>query len=537
MIERETGVGDYYSILVRRKWHFLLPLIAVISISGIFTLLLPKIYQSSATVLVKRRGQDSSKKIFGIGGGLSASRFKAIQTVMTSRSRIEEIAKIAGLDKTTSSPQEYNKLINQIKSGIRIRSSGPNIFKIYFYSSDARLCMKIVNTVCGFFVEQDASSLYDTDEKSPTVLNELLVYYEKRVNEAQGVLTKFKIEHQGEMPGLLDENFAKLEQFQIELANLQLKIKETNDKKMKVEKQLSVEIEDTLSSIIIDENLTPQEKALNDLNARLDSLLVLYTPKHPLVKKTMTEREALKRKLMESYSVNEISDETEEAVNTQKVTLNPAYLKLRNYLNELNNDLEKMHAGKTRISEKIKEYEKRVKNAPRSEQEYAMFQRDLNVNQNIYDTLLARLEQLKIKKELSTMEQGHKFEVISAAQLPLKPISPRMSKNIIVGTILGIIFGVSVTFWAEYSDHSLRDIDTVQLALKVPVLATIPTVMTEDEIIKKRRLNMLIFLGGSFYAVFVVLLVIREMILTYAPNILYLQTYKELFYNMMNIIK
>jgi polysaccharide chain length determinant protein (PEP-CTERM system associated) len=537
-MEKEASFSDYIAIFMRRKWHFLLPFIIVVSLSCIFTLMLPKVYLSHATILIRKRGSKSANRLFDLSGGINKSRFAAIKTVAKSRSRIEEIIKILKLDKGISNPQEYDRLVDKIQQGLTIRASGRNIFNIFYYGSNPRLAMQIVNTVCGFFVEQEPETLYTSDDESFAVLNELLRYYEEKVNKARGVLTKFEIEYQGQMPGSLNENFAQLEKYQIELANLELKLKEAQDKKNKIEKQLSGEIEDSLETIMDDEeNLTPLEKELKSLNAKLDSLLVLYTPKHPLVIKTMNEIETVKRKLIESYRKEEDGQDMEEAINVRKMAQNPAYLKLRNYLNQVNEEIQSLLSQQEAIKKQIAEYEKRVKNAPRSEQEYAMLQRDFSVNQNIYQSLLARLEEAKIEREFRMMEQGNKFEVITPAQLPLRPVSPKMSKNIIVGSILGIIFGACVVFWAEYTDHSIRDLDDVQATLKIPVLATVPTVLTEAEIINKRRLNMFLFVMGSFYTIFIVLLIIRELILAYVPSLLYLQTYKDLFYRLMELVR
>jgi polysaccharide chain length determinant protein (PEP-CTERM system associated) len=537
MVEKETGFRDYLAIILRRKWHFLLPLIIVVSLACVFTLMLPKVYMSTATVLVKRRGVNPNKKVFEFSGGVSKANFAAIRTLIKSTSWIEDIIKSLELDKDISNPQEYNRLIEKIRTGLNIRSSGPNIFKVIFYGSDPWLAMQIVNTVCGFFVEQQAESLYQSDDKSFAVLNELLDYYEKRVDEARGVLTKFEIEHRGQMPGSLNKNFAELEKYQIKLANLELKVKEIQRKKAKVETQLSGEIDDSLETIMNEEeNLTPLEKELKDLNAERDSLLVLYTPKHPRIVKINSEIETVKRKLIESYRMSEVGQDTEDAINVRKVALNPVYLKLRSYQNSLDEQLKALATEREEIKRKIVEYEKRVKDAPNSEQEYAMLQRDFNVNDNIYKSLLARLEDIKIEKEFSMIEQGNKFEVITPAQVAVKPVSPKMSKNIIVGSILGIIFGVCVTFWAEYTDHTIRESDGIQAILNVPLLVTIPTVLTEEEIIKKRRLNMFLFVMGSFYTVFIILLIIRELILAYVPSLLYLQTYKSLVHKLLNLV-
>jgi hypothetical protein len=95
---------------------------------------------------------------------------------------------------------------------------------------------------------------------------------------------------------------------------------------------------------------------------------------------------------------------------------------------------------------------------------------------------------------------------------------------------------VCVAFGAEYTDHSIRDLNDVPSLLKIPVLATVPTVLTEVEIIKKRRLNMSLFVAGGFYIIFMILLIIRELVIAYVPSLLDLQAYKDILYKLMDLV-
>ncbi len=536
MESSEKGFADYIAILVKRKWHFLVPLGVVVSISCVFTLMLPKIYVSSATILVQERGVNPVKDILNQGQPFNQGRLDAVRSVITSQSRIEEIIKRLGLDKRVKLANEYEKLVSKIRDGLRVRLVSLNSFEVSWWGADPLLSMQIVNVVCGFFVEEQTDTLYAQDDKSFAVLTELIDHYERKVNNAVGVLTKFEIENKGQMPGSLNSNFKALEKSQLDLANIELQIKETQFKVSKLQKQLTSESSTLEGAISQDENLTPLERELKVKNSKLESLLVIYTEKHPEIIKIRSEIDQLKRRLANSYRLSDTGQDMEEAANAQQFPPNPAYLKLLSQIDKAEGEIAKLQEKSQNIQKDIEMYQERLKNVPQNEQEYAMLQRDHNINKNILRTLLNRLEQVRIDREFRQMEKGTKFETISKAQLPIDPVSPKMSKNIIVGSILGIIFGVCVAFWAEYTDHSLRDLDEIQKIIKVPVLATVPTVPTEMEIIHKRRVNMLMFVAGSFYVVFIVILIIRELVLAYIPQLMYLQTYKNLIYQLMNLV-
>ena len=55
-----------------------------------------------------------------------------------------------------------------------------------------------------------------------------------------------------------------------------------------------------------------------------------------------------------------------------------------------------------------------------------------------------------------------------------KPISPRVTVNIVLGIVIGLLVGVGLAFFIEYLDTSVKTIDDVERALQSPVLGVIP---------------------------------------------------------------
>ncbi len=536
MHEEKREFRDYLQILIKRKWWFLLPFLSVLSLALIFVLLLPKVYRSGATILVRKRGSDPVKDILGSSPAMTKNHFNTIRAVVSSHSRIKEILKKIGVDTKNLDPLKLSGIINRIKRGLRILRQGTNIFYISFRSVDPNEAMQIVNAVCGFFVEEEAKTLYKSSDRSYMLLNELVEYYEKRVSEARTMLTKFRIENKGQMPASLDVNFAKLEQSQIKQAKLELKLKEAYIKKQNIKKQLLDGANISLEAILNQAELSPLEEDLKRVLSGLEDLLVLYTEKHPLVVKSRAEIETVKRKLVESYKTEGIGSSVEEEVNVQKVQLSPVYMRLRKQQEKNEQTIRALKAQKETVETEIANHELKLENIPQSEKEFAMLQRDFNVNQNIYQNLLDRLEGARVEKEFDLMEKGYKFELISPAELPQQPISPNSAKNMIVGSLLGFLIGVTLAFWAEHSDHSLRDVKDAQTALKLPVLAAVPTVLTEVEVIRRNRLNMFVFVVGGFYVIFLGLLIIREVLFTYAPQLMFIKTYKDVVYRLMDLV-
>ncbi len=65
-------------------------------------------------------------------------------------------------------------------------------------------------------------------------------------------------------------------------------------------------------------------------------------------------------------------------------------------------------------------------------------------------------------------------EITDQAEPGRKPVSPSFKLNIGLGIIVGLIVGISLAFFIEYLDTSVKTIDDVERALQAPVLGVIP---------------------------------------------------------------
>jgi capsular exopolysaccharide synthesis family protein len=84
-------------------------------------------------------------------------------------------------------------------------------------------------------------------------------------------------------------------------------------------------------------------------------------------------------------------------------------------------------------------------------------------------TLLDHLESLKILRSLQTNEQ-----VIGAATAPSAPSSPRTSRNVLLGVVLGLFIGLALVFRLDRTDERFRNSNEVEEELGLTVLAAIP---------------------------------------------------------------
>lgn len=128
-------------------------------------------------------------------------------------------------------------------------------------------------------------------------------------------------------------------------------------------------------------------------------------------------------------------------------------------------------------SDQLRDFEGR-KNETRAEainrglgaQDYVDAKRDFETDQELLQTM--RLEQ--INKTIKNKMPDDTIVVHEEPQISNNPVSPNVTLNLVLGAVVGLIFGVGIAFFLEYLDTSVKSLEDVERYLQVPVLAVIP---------------------------------------------------------------
>ncbi|HTL48727.1 MAG TPA: GNVR domain-containing protein [Verrucomicrobiae bacterium] len=131
-------------------------------------------------------------------------------------------------------------------------------------------------------------------------------------------------------------------------------------------------------------------------------------------------------------------------------------------------------------------YARLVSSVPLQEQELARLRRDYNVNNNIYQQFLQKLETAKLSQTLEESEKGLKFSMLEPARLPLKPFKPNRVIISIAGIFIGLGAGIALIFLIEMSNNSIRTVDEARELLELPIFGTIATINPEELLLGER---------------------------------------------------
>lgn len=103
-------------------------------------------------------------------------------------------------------------------------------------------------------------------------------------------------------------------------------------------------------------------------------------------------------------------------------------------------------------------------------QDYVDAKRDFETDQEL-------LQQMKLKLIGEDTSAEMQIESVKIHEKPViadHPVSPNVTLNLVLGAVVGLIFGVGIAFFLEYLDTSVKSLEDVERYLQVPVLAVIP---------------------------------------------------------------
>jgi capsular exopolysaccharide synthesis family protein len=107
-------------------------------------------------------------------------------------------------------------------------------------------------------------------------------------------------------------------------------------------------------------------------------------------------------------------------------------------------------------------------------QDYVDAKRDFETDQELLQTM-------KLKQMGETISSKMPPETVLVHDSPViseSPVSPNVTLNLVLGAVVGLIFGVGIAFFLEYLDTSVKTLEDVERYLQVPVLAVIPKDIT-----------------------------------------------------------
>ena len=470
----QMGWQDYLAIIWRRRWHFAVPCVMIVTVSMIVGSFMPKIYRAETTIMIQEPNV-TNPLVQGIAAVTPVSQQMArLKEQILSWSSLTRLIDELDLDKGTKNAFAIEQTVKRLQKDIQVWMRGHELMLIGYEDPDPQMAQKLVNTVSSIFLEQSVASQTSETHGAMSFIEREMDVYKQKLEASEKALRDFRELYMAQMPVATELN-QQLVGLEVDRARLLVEnterhpaVAELTRRIQELKNRRDVEIKKFVASSIT----RGQDPAVYQ-----DLLRVLENPNQPpadLEGMDPTKVQAAKK----AYSA--WMERLDRPVQHEKLPPNtPTQVQVV------------MEGGSQGAPEGISRVEASplsIAVAPWQEQELQRLTRDYEVSASIYQNLLQRLQRGKITQRLETSDQGLQFQVLEPARLPLRPFKPNLFRTFFLSLVLGIFVGAATAFAAEYLDQSFQSEEDIQEVLKLPVLASIGRIVTVEDVERRRQL-------------------------------------------------
>ena len=512
-------------------------------IAVVAAFLYPDTFVSSAVMRITPP-QVPEQLIPSVGYAQVSERLTTMQNEILSRSTLTEIISKPSLDlyKRQRLRIPMEDIIQDMRNKyIRLTPLGgggdrrlATAFQISFMYTDRYKAQAVVRELVTQFTEHNIRVQNAQARLTTNFLSDEVKGAKEKMDDLDNKITQFKMANQGRLPEQTQANTQAMFQLQMQAMNLGQAINRDSQEKVMLESDLQNlrneqnyyqnNLEQVLpggqSYTVKNEKLIDLNKKIADGRQQLAALQNIYGPNYPEISSIRAGIEALEKQAHDLEAEEAAQPATPSSPSAPRRVVNP---QVEKHLQDLRNQIGSVHsrilAKQTEIEEftrnradlekQIAVYQRRIDEAPASEQKYAAMLADFNLAKQAYADAVKRHEQSETAVSLEEHKAGELLEVLDPANLPEKPIEPNRWAWAGVGTIAGLVCGLGLAAFKEVKDTSLKNLKDVRAYTNLPVLSSIPLLENALLLRRKRRLVALawssglvigfILMGGSMY--------------------------------------
>jgi polysaccharide chain length determinant protein (PEP-CTERM system associated) len=406
-------------------------------------------------------------------------QIRQMVTTLLSRPNLERISRMTDLDVQANTPQEFDDLIERLKSDIIIKKTGgrrQNIFNISFTDKDPVMARDVVQSVITVFIESTRGENRKDSDSAQKFLDSQLNEYENRLLKDEARLTNFKQKYSEVLPNQYGGYYSKLNNSKEQLKTIELILLETKTQltasKAKLNKSSSAE--SSQQSNIVDSNSvkTTFDDRIAELEGQLDSLQLRYTEQHPDVKEVQRRLDHLSKKRdteIEQY----LSSSNDNGNEYTQISQNPVIQDIQIQVNQLEGQIASMEVRANNYRNTVKELENKIHTLPEIEAELVALNRGYEITKKQYEDLLDRKEKAQIGQSADETTSNINFKVIDPPRVPLKPAGPKRFLFYVVVTFLGVGVGLGLSFLFSQINPVVTSSSQVSRATGIPIFGIV----------------------------------------------------------------
>jgi chain length determinant protein EpsF len=444
------NLSQVFLILNQRRLIVLITLLCTVVTTLGISLVLPKSYKASTTLVLNYKGVDSVT-----GSAIPAQLmpgYMATQVdIINSKSVALKVVDDLKLAENPSVKQDFEESMDGegsirdwlaellLKKLEATPSRESSVLEVNFTGADPRFAAVVANAFARAYQQTAIQLKVEPLKKASNYFNDQVKVLRESLETAQNNLSRYQQEHGiVSVDNRLDVETARLNDLSTQLVIVQGQLMEASSRQRQAQGSDAAESPDVTATPVIQNlksNITQAEAKLSEISARLGV-------NHPQYQAAKAELDKLNAQL---------ASHVHAASNT--VTGTKHILQRR----------------ESELRASLQSQKEKVLELNRARDELAVLTRELDSAQRAYDASKQRFSQTSLEGQANQTDVA----VLTEAVPPSKPAGPKVVLNTVAAIFLGTLLGMMFAVLAEVLDRRLRSAEDFVNALEVPVLTTI----------------------------------------------------------------
>lgn len=493
--ERGPGLGAVLELVRRRRALALLPFLFVLTAAASLAIFLPGVWAARASILVDRQQISEQFVKSAINNDLD-SRLVVLGQDIMSAPRLAGIIEQYNLYPRLRGTRSADQIVERMRKDIRLdlgseeeRANRANprtlAFRISYAAPDPRTAMMVTNTLASLYIQENGKLREKQAQGAADFLDVQLEDLRKKLSAQEAQITAYKEKFLGELPEQKDANLRMLESLQNRLQMAHENNRRAVERKYSLTQGLAeLDLSSTSNGTIA--GPTGQEGTaarLAILRQELEQMQTRYSDRYPDVVALKEQIAVLEARKKNDDAVSALPRPGARRVGPalKAVPQNSYVQALMQQQEQATVDAKTTGEEIAGLNRQIAMYQRRLENTPKREGELALIARDYDTTRQSFQTLLAKRNEATVAADLEQRRQGEGFRILEAASMPERPAGPNRVRLFLVGLVLALGAAAVAVVLAENIDTSFRRVDEVRSTFAVPILSTIPRIITEHD--------------------------------------------------------
>ncbi len=500
--------AEYLRMLWRRKFFVLVPAIIVTTTLAYVIYRLPNVYKSETMILVEQSKVNNPALPQTTPIDIT-SRLGTIRNLVTSRTGLKEIIDNFGLYrelKAIGTPDEVllEEMLKNIQIQVRNSGSGANAFAIAFRGPDPETVKSVTSDLATRFINANTNATVIETKRQQDLIEERLSQRKKDLETIEAERARMQAEH----PEAFQDNdktlIGQVNSLQMQRTSMQTSIDSMSNNITMMEGMLQtlnaadLPQADPITSLTQGQTEAGLRAKKAEYAAKLKQLLIIYKDKHPEVQEVRAQIEAIEKQIEEAKAdaktqreeFNAEMSKRKEAIKApERETLKLRIAASKRELEIKQNELNQLQADINRLNAKLQVI-------PTLQATVQKIERDYNTFKKEYDDLLVSKNNVDWGYKLTYELSGNTFRLQDPAYLPQKPDAPQRwllyPLSLLLGLASGLVIALAVEARALFTIQDARDVEHY---MHLPLLVTVPQIVTDNERRQRAMLRLVQFAG------------------------------------------